>query len=63
MHLKKDLSKDFLCNHFNIEAGIKKQYIWHIMRYYFKKGKNTTETPKKIFVVYGEVAVTARTCQ
>ena len=28
------------------------------MLYYFKKGKNTTETQKKICAVYGEGAVT-----
>ena len=28
------------------------------MLYYFKKGKNATETQKKICAVYGEVAVT-----
>ena len=33
------------------------------MLYYFRKGKNTTETHKKICVVYGEGAVTDRTCQ
>ena len=33
------------------------------MLYYFKKGKNTTETHKKICAVYGEGAVTDRTCQ
>ena len=36
----------------------KKQYFSHIMLYYFKKGKNTTETQIKIFAVYGESAVT-----
>ena len=30
---------------------------------YFKKGKNTTETQKMICAVYGEGAVTDRTCQ
>ena len=30
-----------------------KQQFWHIMLYYFKKGKNTTEMPK-IWAVYGE---------
>ena len=30
---------------------------------YFKKGKNATETHKKICAVYGEGAVTDRTCQ
>ena len=29
----------------------------HIMLYYFKKGKNATEMPKKICAVYGEGAV------
>ena len=33
------------------------------MLYYFKKGKNATETQKKICAVYGEDAVTGRTCQ
>ena len=34
------------------------------MLYYFKKGKNTTEThTKKICAVYGEGAVNDRTCQ
>ena len=34
------------------------------MLYYFEKGKNATETnKKKIHAVYGEGAVTDRTCQ
>ena len=41
----------------------KKQHFPHIMLYYFKKGKNATETQKKICTVYGEGAVTDRTCQ
>ena len=41
----------------------KKQHFWHIMLYYFKKGKNTTEMQKKICAVVGEGAVTDRTCQ
>ena len=40
-----------------------KQHFRHIMLYYFKKGKNATETHKKICAVYGEGAVTDRTCQ
>ena len=40
-----------------------KQHFWHIMLYYFKKGKNTTEMQKKICAVYGESAVTDWTCQ
>ena len=35
-----------------------KQHFQHIMRSYFKKVKNTTETEKKIYAVYGEGAVT-----
>ena len=38
------------------------QYFWHIMLYYFKKGKNTTEIQKKICAVYGESAVSDGTC-
>ena len=34
------------------------QYFWYIMLYYFKKGKNATETQKMICAVYGEGAVT-----
>ena len=39
------------------------QHFWHIMLYYFKKGKNATEMQKKICTVYGEGAVTDKTCQ
>ena len=39
------------------------QHCWHIMLYYFKKGKNTTERQKMICAVYGEGAVTDQTCQ
>ena len=39
------------------------QHFWHIMLYYFKKGKNATETQKKICVVYGEGAATDQMCQ
>ena len=52
-----------MCSHFNIEDGREKQHFRHIMLYYFKKGKNATETHKKICSVYGEGAVTDRTCQ
>ena len=33
------------------------------MPYYFKKGKNATETQRKICVVYGEGSMTDQTCQ
>ena len=39
------------------------QHFWHIMLYYFKKGKNTTETHKKICTVYRKGAVTDQTCE
>ena len=41
----------------------KEQHFRHIMLYYFKKGKNATETQKKICAAYGEGAVTDWTCQ
>ena len=34
------------------------QHFQHIMLYYFKKGKNSTEMQKKICAVYGEGALT-----
>ena len=52
-----------MCSHFNTEDGRKKQHFWHIILYYFKKGKNATEKQKKICAVYGEGAVTDRMCQ
>ena len=39
------------------------QHFLDIMIYYFKKGKNTTEMQKMICAVYGEGAVSDRTCQ
>ena len=48
----------FVCSHFNIEDRKKYATFWHIMLYYFKKGKYANETQKKICVVHGEGAVT-----
>ena len=62
MHFKNIKIGEFLCSHFNIEDG-RKQLFWRIMLYYLKKGKNATETQKKICAVYGEGAVADRTCQ
>ena len=46
----------------NTEENI--QHFWHIMLYYFKKGKNATEMKKKkICAVHGEGAMTDRMCQ
>ena len=39
-----------------------KQHFQHIMLYYFKKDRNATKMQKKICAVYGEGAVTDRTC-
>ena len=39
------------------------QHFWLVMLYFFKKGKNTTETQEKICAVYGEGAVTDQMCQ
>ena len=52
-----------MCSHFNIEDGRKYATFLHIMLYYFKKGKNTTEMQKKIHAGYEESAVTDRTRQ
>ena len=52
MHLKNVIKiGEFLYDHFNIEDGRKFATFWCIMLYYFKKGKNATETQKKICVV------------
>ena len=53
---------EFLCSHFNIEDGINYAFQ-HIMLFYFKKGKNTTEAQKHICAVCGEGVVTDPTCQ
>ena len=47
----------------NIEDGRKKQHFWHIVHYYFRKGKTTTAMQKDICAMYGDDAVTNRTFQ
>ena len=39
------------------------QHFQCVVLYYFKKGKNATDTQKKICAMYGEGAVTDRMCQ
>ena len=39
-----------------------KHYFWSIIFYYFKEDKNTTGMAKKICEVYGDRAVTDKTC-
>ena len=48
MHLKK-LNKigEFLFSYVNMEDERKYTTFWHIMIYYFKKGKNATEMGKR----------------
>ena len=57
MHLKKTSKLvNFYAAILILKIEENKQYFWHIMLYYFKKGKNATET--LLTVVYGEGAVT-----
>ena len=65
MQFNKDLPKlvNFCVAILVLKMEEKKQHFQHIMLYYFKKVKNSTETQKKICAVYGEGAVTDRTCQ
>ena len=41
----------------------KMQHFWHILLYYFKKGKNAIKNTKKICAMCEEGAVTDPTCQ
>ena len=41
----------------------KTQHFQYIMVYYFKKGKKATGTQKNMCALYGEGALTDRTCQ
>ena len=38
------------------------QHFWHIVLYYFKKGKNTTEMQKKMFLQYVEKVLWLTEC-
>ena len=49
-----------MCSHFNIEDGRKYATFLHIILYYFKTSKNSTEMQKKIYAVYREGAVTVK---
>ena len=66
VYIKKSLSKlvDFCVAILILKMGENMQHFWHIMFYYLKKGKDATEMQKikKICAVYGEGAVTDRTC-
>ncbi|GFS61963.1 hypothetical protein TNCV_2592541 [Trichonephila clavipes] len=43
--------------------GEGKVHFKHCMLFEFQKGNNTMEAKRNLFDVFGEVAVTARTCQ
>ena len=64
MHLK-DSSKlvNFCVAILILKMEENKQLFWHIMLFYLKNGKNTTEMQKKIHAGYEESAVTDRTRQ
>ena len=47
---KKNKIDELLCSYFNIEDGRKYTTFLKNYAYYFKKGKNATETHKKRFV-------------
>ena len=65
VHLKKKTSKllNFCVAILVLKMKENMQHFQHIMLYYFKKGKNATETQRKICTVCGEGAVTGQTCQ
>ena len=55
MHLKTFIKIAVFCvSMLILKMGGKKQHFWHTMFYYFNKGKNATETHKKMCAVYGE---------
>ena len=58
-HIKNKLTTigEFLRSHLNIEDGRKREHFQHMMLYYFKKGKNATET-QTVWAAYGERALT-----
>ena len=60
MHIKKNLPKlvNFCVAIFILKMEENMQHFQHIMFYYFKKGKNATETQSKTCGVYEEGAVT-----
>ena len=62
---KKPLSKlvNFCAASLVLKMEENTQHFLHIMFYYFKKGKNTTEMKKKICAVCGEGSVSDCMCQ
>ena len=58
--IKKNLSKsvNFCAAILILKMKENMQHFWCVMLYFFKKGKNATETQKEDYAVYGEGAVT-----
>ena len=54
---------EFLCSLLILKMEHKMQHFWHLLCYYFKKGKNITETQKLIYTMYIEGTVTDQMCQ
>ena len=54
---------EFLCSHFNIEDGRKTTFLALLCFIISRKVKTQLKHNKKICAVYGEGAVTDRTCQ
>ena len=65
MHLKKNIANlvNFCTAILILKLEEDMQHFWHIMLYYFKKGKSAIDTQKKISTVYGEGAMTDQACQ
>ena len=63
MYLKKSKLVNFCVAILILKKEENMQHFWHIMLYYFKKGKNATETHTQNCAEYGEGALTDRTCQ
>ena len=56
LHFKKCIKiGNFLCSHFNIEEGRKKQHFWQITLYCYKKHKNATEMQKRFVLCMSKV--------
>lgn len=41
----------------------KNEHFYHVLLYYFRKGKNASQAHKKLFAVYGEDALKERQCR
>lgn len=53
----------FFIFYYALKMAENKEHFRHIMLFYFRKGKNASQTQKKICAVYGEDAVDDSTCR